>query len=44
MSRFEEIKRDFGSHRAHQTWRVPVGSVRDDPDNGVEDCELVLDL
>jgi hypothetical protein len=42
MSKFEEAKRDFGSHDEDQVWRIPLGNVPDDENNGIENGELLL--
>ncbi|RPB00764.1 actin-like ATPase domain-containing protein [Choiromyces venosus 120613-1] len=41
MRTFDLAKKDFGTSLA-QFWRIPVGYVRDDPENGIEDGELRL--
>lgn len=42
MMAFERVKRGFGTSTGEQSWRIPLGYVEDDIDNGIEDCELTI--
>ncbi|CUS11601.1 unnamed protein product [Tuber aestivum] len=42
MREFDRAKREFGTTTRTLFWRIPVGYVRDDPENGIEDAELRL--
>jgi len=42
MRNFDMAKKEFGTTTRTDFWRIPVGCVRDDPENGIEDGELRL--
>ncbi|PUU78958.1 hypothetical protein B9Z19DRAFT_980951 [Tuber borchii] len=42
MRSFDTAKKEFGTTTRMDFWRIPVGYVRDDPKNGIEDGELRL--
>ncbi|PUU75810.1 hypothetical protein B9Z19DRAFT_1152327 [Tuber borchii] len=42
MRSFDTAKKEFGTTTRTDFWRIPVGYVRDDPKNGIEDGELRL--
>jgi len=42
MRSFDTAKKEFGTTTGTDFWRIPVGYVRDDPENGIEDAELRL--
>jgi len=42
MRSFDTAKKEFGTTTRTDFWRIPVGLVRDDPENGIEDAELRL--
>ena len=42
MRNFDTAKKEFGMTTCTDFWRVPVGYVRDDPENGIVDGELRL--
>ncbi|PUU82768.1 hypothetical protein B9Z19DRAFT_1120153 [Tuber borchii] len=42
MRSFDTAKKEFGTTTRTDFWRIPVGYVRDDPKNGIEDAELRL--
>ncbi|PWW74262.1 actin-like ATPase domain-containing protein [Tuber magnatum] len=42
MRSFDTVKREFGTTAGTDHWRIPVGYVGDDPENGIEDGELRL--
>ncbi|PUU83105.1 hypothetical protein B9Z19DRAFT_1189884 [Tuber borchii] len=42
MRSFDTAKKEFGTTTRTNFWRIPVGYVKDDPKNGIEDAELRL--
>ena len=42
MRSFDTAKKEFGKTICTDFWRIPIGYVRDDPENGIEDAELRL--
>lgn len=42
MTAFDTAKKEFGTTTHTEGWRIPLGSIEDDPENGIEDCELNL--
>ena len=42
MRCFDAAKKEFGTTTCTDFWRIHVGYVRDDPENGIEDGELRL--
>ncbi|PUU75808.1 hypothetical protein B9Z19DRAFT_1030174 [Tuber borchii] len=42
MRSFDTAKKEFGTTTRTDLWRIPVGNVRDDLKNGIEDGELRL--
>ena len=42
MRAFDTAKREFGTKTHTEGWQIPLGYIEDDPENGIEDCELCL--
>ena len=42
MKAFDTAKREFGTTTHTEGWQIPLGHIEDNPENGIEDCELCL--
>ena len=42
MKAFDAAKREFGTTAHTEGWQIPLGYIENDPEKGIEDCELNL--
>ena len=42
MKAFDTAKKEFGTTTHTEGWQIPLGYIEDDPEKGIEDCELCL--